>query len=49
MENMEDSLVVNISAMPKSQLEIPDAAQDEQPPSEQFEEVADRDLNVVMM
>ena len=39
MEERAESPEVNISVMPNLQTEIPRAAQDEQPPLEQFEEM----------
>ena len=48
MEEKEDS-PEDISVMPNSCMEIPHYAQDEQPPLEQFEEVAARDFDEAMM
>ena len=48
MEEKEDS-PEDISIMPNSCMEIPHYAQDEQPPLEQFEEVAAWDFYEAMM
>jgi hypothetical protein len=49
MEENPDSPEVNISVMPNVHTERPSAAQDEQAPSEQFEEVPARDLDEPMI
>ena len=48
MDEKEDS-PEDISVMSNSCMEIPHYAQDEQPPLEQFEEVAARDFDEAMM
>ena len=48
MEENPDSPEVNISVMPNVHTESPRAAQDEQAPSEQFEEVSAWDLDEPM-
>ena len=48
MEEKEDS-PEDISIMPNSCTEIPHEANDKQPPLEQFEEVAARDFDEVIM
>ena len=49
MEENPDSPKVIISVMPNMHKKRPSAAQDEQAPSEQFEEVPAQDLNEPMM
>ena len=49
MEENPDSPEVYISVMPNGQTERPSAAQDEQAPPEQFEEVPAQDLDEPMM
>ena len=48
VEEKEDS-PEDISVMPNSCMEIPHYAQDEQPPLEQFDEVAAQDFDEAMM